>query len=217
MTNIDFKSLTPQEKQALIEQVEAEKQQQKEAERKLREEYNQLKEELIAPTFQRLNQASNFLKEEKKNIFNDFKALLELKQDLYGLSDQDMEFQQSHTFTNSTNTCKIIIGSNVIDGWTDDVSVGVEGVKRWVMENVSSKDRGFMLALLKPNKDGVLTASRVLDLSAEANKTGDQELIKHVDFIRDQYRPQKTSTYVKAKYLDTDGKWQWLALSMSAV
>jgi len=46
---------------------------------------------------------------------------------------------------------------------------------------------------------------------------GDKELIDAVNFIRDQYRPVKTSTYVKVKYTDEEGRTKWLPLSMSAV
>ncbi|MCF8339202.1 MAG: DUF3164 family protein [Bacteroidales bacterium] len=214
---IDYQNLTKEQKQQLREQIEAEEKARKEAEKKLRKDYEHLKDQLVEPTFNKLWGTSVSLQEQKENIFDDFKTLLELKKELYNLTDKQMELQQSHTFTNSKNTVKIIIGSNVIDGWTDDVHVGIEGVKNWVMKEIEPKNRDIFLALLKPNKDGALKASRVLDLSQKAHERGDQELIKHVDFIKEQYQPVKTSTYVKARYIDDNGRWQWLALSMSAV
>lgn len=218
METIDFTKLTPEQKRALRDQMDAEERAATDAARKMREDYETLKDEQVKVSFKRLQNISLALEEEKVDIFNQFGSLLAMKKELHNLTDEQMELQQSHTFTTSKNDVSLIIGSNAIDGWTDDVNIGIQGINDWIDTKITDPDdRAIIRTLLKPDKNGVLKANRVLELSNEAHKRGDKELIKHVDFVQSQYRPQKTSTYVKAKYKDANGVWQWLALTMSAV
>lgn len=218
MSKIDFTKLSPEEKQALREQLEAEEKARKEATVKLREDYQAIKEQQVNETFDKLTKLSTDMEVEKVDIFNQFGSLIAMKKEIYNLTDDQLELQQSHTFTTDDGNRSIILGSNVIDRWTDDVNIGINGVKSWIEKGIADeRSKGLIRAFLKPNKDGQLKASRVLEMAQEAAKIGDKELIEHIDFIRDQYRPMKTSTYVKAKYKDSNNQWQWLALSMSQV
>jgi len=218
MDGINYSELTADQKQILREQIQQEERAEKEKERKIQEDYQSLKEEQINVSFRFLQNLSISLEETKVDIFNQFGAIIAMKKELYKLTDEQMELQQSHTFTNKANDKSLIIGSNVIDGWTDDANVGIQGINDWIDNRITNPDdRSIIRTLLKPDKNGALKASRVIELSNEANRIGDQELIKHVNFVQSQYRPQKTSTYVKAKYKDANGVWQWLALTMSAV
>jgi hypothetical protein len=221
MKKFEFEKLTPEEKRALREQLEAEERAEKEAEKRLREDYNALKDEQVKATFKKLQNISSNLEEQKIDIFNQFGSLISMKKEIYNLSEEQLDLQQSHTFTTNNGKVSIIIGSNVIDRWSDDVGVGIERINKWLDQLVTDERSKQIVAiirdLLKPNKDGVLKASRVLELGKKAREMNDKELIEAVDFIQSQYKPVKTSTYVKAKYLDENAQWQWLALSMSAV
>jgi len=218
MEVLDYTKLTDEQKQQIRQQMEAEDKAKSDREKQVREDYESLKEQQVLATFKRLTQVSSAIEEEKVDIFNQFGSLLALKKELYNLSDEQMEFQQSHTFTSKDGRVSIIIGSNVIDRWSDDVAVGIDRVNNWISNRIADKTaRDIIIDLLKPNDKGVLKANRVLELSRKAAEIGDNELVDAVNFIRDQYRPEKTSTYVKARYKDEDDRWQWLALSMSAV
>jgi len=218
METIDFKKLTDEQKKELRLQMEAEERAEKEAAQRLKTDYEALKDEQVRASFKRLQNVSSSLGDEKVDIFNQFGSLIAMKKELFNLTDEQMELQQSHTFTSSDGKVSIIIGSNVIDRWGDDVAVGIERVNRWIDAKIEDQNsRDIIRALLKPNSQGVLKANRVLDLSKKAREIGDTELIEAVNFIHDQYKPQMTSTYVKARYLDENQQWQWLALSMSAV
>lgn len=218
---MDLKSLTAEQKAELKRQLAAEEKAEKENAKKQIEDYNTLKEAQVAETFKTLQDVSGALEIAKSSIFEQFGAVLKMKQELYGITDADMHTQQSHTFTSADGKTSIVIGSNVVDKWSDDVAVGIARVTNW-LDKLSTDDKSEQMVsiikdLLKPNKDGMLKASRILDLSKKAAEFGDNELIEAVDFIRDQYRPSKTSTFVKAKFTDSDGNIQWLPLSMSAV
>ncbi|PTN08065.1 hypothetical protein C8N47_111105 [Mangrovibacterium marinum] len=215
---INISELTPEQRRQLMADLEAEEQAKKAAEQKLKEDYAALKNDQVNETFGRLRMLEIGIKAEKTDIYEQFQTLMAMKMEIFGLTDADIEMQQSHTFTNDAGTHSIILGSNVIDGWTDEVGIGIDAVNKWIDAKITDpKAHGLLKAMLKPNKDGVLQANRVLDMAKEARKIGDKELIEWVVFIQDQWRPVKTSTYVKAKWRDTNNKWQWLALSMSAV
>jgi len=109
----------------------------------------------------------------------------------------------------------------VVDGWdTDLANAGISGVNDWLAKRITEESKPFIdiiRDLLKPNKDGLLKAPRVLELHNQAEKIGDRELIEKVSMIKEAYRPAKTTTFVKAKFKDADGNNKWLSLSMSAV
>jgi len=221
MSNLDFNNLSPEQKAQLKAQLDAEEKAAKDKLKREKETYEQIKDAQIKTTFKTLSKISSELEVSKLNVFGDFKAILGMKKDLFGLSDEQMLTQESHTFTTTDGSVSIIIGHNVIDGWDETVDVGIEKVNQWLTK-LAKDDESAMLVglirdLMKPNKDGVLKANRVLDLSKKASEIGDKELISAVEIIRDAYRPTKTGTFVKARYVDENGAKQWLPLSMSAV
>lgn len=218
---LDIKNLTDEQRRILKAQLEAEEKAQKEKERRERETYEQLKDAQVRVTFRELQNISSMLEHAKLKVFRDFEAILAMKKELFGLTEDRMLEQESHTFTTSDGSMSIIIGHNVIDSWDETVSVGIQKVNQWLTRLARDEESavlvGLIRDLLKPNKDGVLKANRILDLSKKASEIGDSELIEAVELIRDAYRPTRTSTYVKARYVDEYGRKQWLALSMSAV
>ena len=66
---------------------------------------------------------------------------------------------------------------------------GIDKVNDWLGKLAKDDESailvGFIRDLLKPNKDGVLKANRVLELSKKADEIGDKELIEAVKIIRD--------------------------------
>jgi len=220
-TTININKLSDEQRAILLAQLVAEEQARKQKQKKERDTYEQLKDAQVRATFKELQNISNMLENAKKKVFEEFEVLLKMKKELYGITDEQMLEQESHTFTTSDSTISIIIGHNVIDRWDETVSVGIARINKWLSKLAKDDESavlvGLIRDLLKPNKDGVLKASRVLDLSKKAYELGDKELMDAVDIIRDAYRPAKTSTYVKARYNDEHGVRQWLALSMSAV
>lgn len=221
MSNININELSAEQLAELTKQLEAKKKAEKKAKMQLQSDYEALKEVQVRETFTALQKLSGQLEKEKADVFAQFGSLMKMKQELHGLTPEQLEDQQSHTFTTVDGQVSIIIGANTIDKWSDDISTGIIKINTWldklIFDETSKQMVGIIRDLLKPNKDGVLKANRVLELSKHANQIGDKDLIEAVDFIRDCYRPSKTSTYVKAKYIDENKQVQWLALSMSAV
>lgn len=216
---IDFNSLSEDEKRQIKEQLDADAKKKADERKAAKIIYDEMRHDIVSDTFTYLQSVSKNLTEAKKNVFDSFQTLLELKKEVYGIADDAFELQQTHTFSNNDNTMSIIIGHNVIDAWDMElVNAGVSAVNNWLSEKTNEDNKPFVKIirdLLRPNKDGVLKASRVLELGKNAKEIGDKHLIDAVDMIQEAYKPQKTSTFVKALFKDDKGNSQWLALSMS--
>lgn len=216
---IDFNALSEEDKQALMQQLEVDKRRKAEERKAAKLTYDELKNDVVDTVFDYLGGISKGLTEAKQHVFNDFKTLLEMKQELYEISNEAMEKQQSHTFSSQDNSKGVTIGYNVVDGWDGElVTAGVDRVNRWLDSKTNEENRlfvGLVRDLLKPNKDGMLKASRVLELGKKAREIGDTALVEAVDLLQDAYKPVKTSTFVKAYFKNEKGETLWMALSMS--
>lgn len=220
MEVINLNSLTAEQKERLMMQLEADKKAKDDALKAQRQTYEQIKDSQVKATFHDLTNISSLLENAKRKVFSDFSTVLELKKELFTLSDEQMLTQQSHTFTTIDGDQSIIVGQHVVDGWDETLDVGIKKVNEWLESQMREGTEaliGIIRDLLKPDKKGILKASRVLDLSKQANELGDKKLIEAVNLIRDAYRPKRTSTYVKAKFRDSEGREMWLGLSMSSV
>ena len=216
---MDIKNLTPEQKKELAKQLAEEKKLQKQKQTENREALKKLQAEFVDKFFPKLVGIAKQLTLSKAEVFDNTKSILALKKEVYGLTDEMMEKQQSHNISTENTDKTIIIGYNVKDGWDKDLAAaGIEKINQWLVSQMKFNNKNLVdmiRDLLKPNKDGILKASRIIDLANRANKMGDQELINAVAEVQAAYRPEKTTTYVKAKYRNEDGQDVWLNLSMS--
>ncbi len=218
MSTIDFSQLSEADKALLIEQLENEKKVKREKRESDKKDYEEIKEGVVTDTFAFLKEVSDDLTASKDEVFKAFDGLLSIKKSILNLSDADMEKQQTHTFSNSKGIT-ITIGNNVVDGYDPELlTAGVAKVNNWLDSKTTDENQvfvGMIRDLLRPNKQNVLKASRVLELGKRAKEIGDVELIEAVELLMESYKPVKTSTFVKASFKNEKGKQQWLALSMS--
>lgn len=216
---MNLNDLTPEQKKALKEQFEAEEKAARDNVKREKETYKQLQNDFVDMFFPKLADTAGQLTLLKTELFENAKAILDMKCAAYGISAEQFGKQQSHTISNGDFSRSIILGRNVVDGWDTEVAnAGVGKVNDWLSKQATSSNAtliGMIRDLLKPNKDGLLKAPRVLELMNQAEKIGDSELIEAVSLLREAYRPKSTTTYVKAKMKDEDGGDVWLNLSMS--
>ena len=219
---MDITKLTPEEKKEIGRQLAEEEKQKKAKRRDDREALKQLKDEFVSAFFPKLIEISDILAASKTEIFEAANNIVSFSKDIDGISDEEMELQQSHTISTSSFDKTIIIGSNVVDGWDEDLArSGVDGVNKWLVSKMDVSDGekqklySAIRIFLRPNKEGVLKASRIMEMKTWANEMGDIVLIDSVEKIQEAYRPKKTTTYVRAKYRDENGQDVNLNLSMS--
>lgn len=214
---IDIENLSLDELEAIHVAIEAKKKANDERRKSEVKTYLHLRDETVKKVFEKLTRVNADLENIKKEVFEEFGAVLEMKNGLFGINED----QFSHTFTTNDGALSIVLGHNTIDRWDETISAGIDKVNDWLARLAKDDDSavlvGFIRDLLKPNKEGILKANRVLELAKKADEIGDQELIDGVKIIRDSHRPDRTSTFVKAIYKDKNGIRQNLGLSMSSV
>lgn len=220
METINLGSMTQEQKQHLWNQMQAELRAAEIKKQEDKKSYEQLKDELVRDTFDRLSGVASGLSSVKCQTFDNFQILMDMKQALYEISDEQMERQGSHSFTSTDGSNTIMLGQNVVDGWDEDLAgAGVARVNDWLTSKLTNDNRvlvDMVRDLLRPSKEGTLKASRVLELSKRAQEMGDAQLTEAVAMLQEAYRPQKTSTYIKAKFRNNNGQDEWLNLSLSS-
>ena len=122
---MNLENMTAEEKEILKKQL-LEEEKQKKVERKAKiEAYKNLVDETVINSIDKIKNISAQIMMSKKEVFDDFKSIMELKAELYGVKDN----QQSHTFTTSDGKISITLGNRMLDSFDDTVQTGIEKVK----------------------------------------------------------------------------------------
>src|SRR3712207_7530183 len=121
-----------------------------------------------------LAKLSEELKRSKEQIFEDFATIIKLKEELYGVRDN----QLSHTFTTEDGK-SVVLGYRNTDSFDDTVHVGIEKVKGYIKSLASGEKKEdierVLNLLLKKDKNGNLKANRVLELQKIAEQINDKD------------------------------------------
>lgn len=213
---LDFNNLTAEEKEKMRKAV-LEEEKQKETKRKEKiEDYKTLVDETVIKAMKKVKGVSNQITAVKKEVFDDFKSILELKAELYGVRNN----QQSHTFTTSDGKISITLGNRMLDSFDDTVHAGIEKVKNYIYKTVQDENTHLLEIvnlLLKKDKNGNLKASRVMELEKIAGNINDDELTEGVQIIKEAWKPRKSKTFIEAYYKDENGNKVNIPLSMTTV
>lgn len=213
---LDFNNMTAEEKANLKKQILEDEAKEK-AERKAKvDAYKNLVDETVINEIDKIKNISAQIMMLKKEVFDDFKSILELKAELYGVNDK----QQSHTFTSRDGKFTITLGHRMIDSFDDTVHSGIEKVKNYIYKSVQDENNHLLEIvnlLLKKDKNGNLKASRVMELEKIAGNINDMELSEGVQIIKEAWKPQKSKTFIEAYYKDENGNKINIPLSITTV
>lgn len=211
-------SMTASEREAFEAFRREQERKEKAAERaKMRGEYSRMVDEEVAEAIPELQELSAELGALKRTVYDNFRAVLEMKTDVMGLT-RDGQF--THTFTHSDGTMRITLGNRTIDSYRDTVEEGIQMVKGYIVslakDDESSALVEAVMRLLSRDKRGQIKASRVLELRQLAEKSGSEEFVEGVRIIEEAYNPTRTKTFVKAEVKTEDG-WQTIPLNITEV
>lgn len=186
--------------------------------RQLRQEYAGMVDDEIATTIPQLRELSEQIKLVKETIFGNFEAILRLKTEITGIARDD---QNSHTFTNTDSTLRVILGVNTIDGYRDTVEDGIAMVRGYI-ESLAKDDAtkalvNAVLRLLSRDGQGNIKASRVLQLRKMAEDSGNEQFLEGVRIIEESYQPTVSKKFIRAQYKDDKGAWRYIPLGMTDV
>lgn len=215
MTQVDLNQFTPEQLASL--EIQMKERKEKEAYRimKERETYKKLKDEAIVTFFGQLQVISNQLIAAKKDVFEGFDSIINMKDELFKTKSD----RQSDTLTTDDGKITIKLGNRVNDGWADTVDVGIIKVKEYLRTLAKDENSADLLdtimKLISKDRKGNLKASRVLELEQLAVKRNDPTFTEGINIIKEAYRPVPTCQFIDVKYRDENGKERSLPLSMS--
>lgn len=180
-----------------------------------RKAYRQMVDDEIEASMPVLQALSSDIKDKKNNILDNFKAILEMKNEL--MMTKDGQF--SHTFTNSKGTKRITLGVYTLDNYTDTVENGIAMVREYI-ESLATDDKTRMLVdsvlrLLSRDAKGTLKASRVMQLRKIANESGNARFLEGVKIIEESYNPTPSRQFIRAEIKDENGAWKSVPLGMT--
>lgn len=214
--NTETVQMTAEERRD-YEAYKAEKMKQEAVEklRQDREAYKQLVDETVNDLFPELEALSGQLAAKKKEVYERFKQVVLIKQELYDGKANN----KSNQFSNDAGNRRITLGQYEIDSYDDTVNEGIAKVQAF-MESLSKDADSAMLVrtvmqLLAKDQSGNLKASRVLQLRRMAEERGDERFLDGVRIIAAAYRPQVSKYYVRAERKNEQGEWKPVPLGMT--
>ena len=192
----------------------------KNAAKQMREDYREMVDDAIESMMPGLRTMSECLTNHKKKVFEEFSAILEMKAEMFKIEKGEDLNNQSHTFTNSKATMRIVLGNYVTDGYLDTADEGIAKVQNYI-QSLASDEKSqalvkMVMRLLAKDAKGTLKASRIIQLRKMAEESGSAEFIEGVKIIEEAYQPQVSRTYLKAYIKDEKtNAWVQLPLGMT--
>lgn len=192
----------------------------KNAAKQMREDYREMVDDAIESMMPGLQTMSECLTNHKKKVFEEFSAILEMKAEMFKMEKGEDLNNQSHTFTNSKGTMRIVLGNYVTDGYLDTADEGITKVQNYI-QSLASDEKSqslvkMVMRLLAKDAKGTLKASRIIQLRRMAEESGNAEFIEGVKIIEEAYQPQTSRTYLKAYVKDEKtNAWVQLPLGMT--
>lgn len=212
-------TMTPEER-AEYEEFRAQKAREREeaARKAQREEYARLVNDEVAAAVAQLGELSEQMRMIKDTIFDNFRTILKMKDEVMHLSREGGQY--THTFTTSDSHYRITIGNRIVDDYRDTVEDGIAIVKRYLQSLAKDQDSEDLVRtvmhLLSRNKRGALQPSRVIQLRQLAERRKDDVLLEGVKIIEESYQPYTSKTFVQAQVKEATG-WATIPLNMTEV
>ena len=178
--------------------------------------FNAMIDEQIACAIPELKDISEQLSTVKKTVFENFRALLDMKKDIMKMTKDG---QRSHTFTSSDGQSRIELGFYQLDNYRDTVNDGIALVKDYITSLAETDETkalvDMVLKLLSKDQKGNLKASRVLQLRQIAEKVNNDRFTEGVEIIMNSYAPIASKQFIRAFIKGEDGEWLPIPLSIT--
>lgn len=212
-------TMTPEERAEYEEFRAAKSREREEAARKAqREEYARLVNDEVAAAVAQLGELSEQMRMIKDTIFDNFRTILKMKDEVMHLSREGGQY--THTFTTSDSHYRITIGNRIVDDYRDTVEDGIAIVTKYLQSLAKDQDSEDLVKtvmhLLSRNKRGALQPSRVIQLRQLAERRKDDVLLEGVKIIEESYQPYASRTFVQAQVKEATG-WATIPLNMTEV
>jgi hypothetical protein len=211
MSEIRLEDLNKEQLDALMKQAEERRLAEEAKKREDKEAYLQMVDEAILQSIPELKEISEKMLQAKAKVFERFKKLIEIKESLYKVKDN----QQTHTFTTQDGKLTLCLGSRTVNDYDSTLGSGIEKIKKYISTfDADNELTEVVNHLLKLDKNGNLKPSRVMELAQLANKIDNIDFKEGVAIIQQAYQPRATCQFVTACENKETGK-EYIPLSMS--
>ena len=187
--------------------------------RQMREVYTEMVDKEIAELMPELVKVSGDIAAAKKKAYDNFKAIIELKEEIFRLRKNEDLDVKSHTFTTTKGDMRITLGAYTIDNYLDTAEEGIAIVKDYISSLAKDAESqalvDMVLKLLAKDAKGTLEASRIIQLRRLADKAGSDRFVEGAKIIEEAYAPVPSKTYVKAEVKGENGEWKTIPLGMT--
>jgi len=206
-----LEDLNKEQLDALMKQAEERRLAEEAKKREDKEAYLGLVDEAILQSIPELKEISEKMLQAKAKVFDRFKKLIEIKESLYKVKDN----QQTHTFTTQDGKLTLCLGSRTVNDYDSTLDSGIEKIKKYISTfDADNELTEVVNHLLKLDKNGNLKPSRVMELAQLANKIDNIDFKEGVAIIQQAYQPRATCQFVTACENKETGK-EYIPLSMS--
>lgn len=211
MSEIRLEDLNKEQLDALMKQAEERRLAEEAKKREDKEAYLQMVDEAILQSIPELKEISEKMLQAKAKVFERFKKLIEIKESLYKVKDN----QQTHTFTSQDGKLTLCLGSRTVNDYDSTLGSGIEKIKKYISTfDADNELTEVVNQLLKLDKNGNLKPSRVMELAQLANKIDNIDFKEGVAIIQQAYQPRATCQFITACENKETGK-EYIPLSMS--
>ncbi len=205
---MNVKDLTPEERAKLMKELAEQQSAEKEQKKANKKAYKSLSQDFVNKNIALLIMHQQATEKIITDLFEEYKTIAELKQEAYGIREQD-----SHTNTLADGSASITIGRNVTIKFDGTESAGVEKIKDFITSLAGDNDNEQKLikmvnTFLKPNaKTGMLNPAKIIELSKLREEFNDERFNEGLDDIFNAQIRSQNSMYVCGyQYQDVDGK-----------
>lgn len=205
--NLD--KLSPQEKRELMAQLHQEEKEKKEKLKQDKESFKDLTKLFVKKNIDQLVDFKKIVEKQVNQLFEDYNVIKELKQSVYGPSDQD-----SHTSTLQDGSASITIGHNVSIKFNGNESAGLKKINEYLNslasdeENFNKLKKAINIYLKRNPKTGDLSPSKIIELNSLRKDFNSELFDEGLDIIIESQIRTRNSTYVSGwKFIEgEDGR-----------
>ena len=213
MSEIRLEDLNKEQLDALMKQAEERRLAEEAKKREDKEAYLGLVDEAILQSIPELKEISEKMLQAKAKVFERFKKLIEIKESLYKVKDN----QQTHTFTTQDGKLTLCLGSRTVNDYDSTLGSGLEKIKKYISTfDADNELTEVVNQLLKLDKNGNLKPSRVMELAQLANKIDNIDFKEGVAIIQHAYKSRATCQFITARENKETGK-EYIPLSISRI
>lgn len=199
MTTIDITQLTPEQKQAIADQVAQEAQEKKEKLAKDKFLLKGLENDVVISQIDYFIDKRDDLESRIVMLFTNIEPVIELRAEVYGNKKRE---QESHTFTLDDGSASIKVGWNMKDSFNGTESEGIVKIREYMASLAGDSENEIVLMdmikiFLKTDSQGDYNPDKVKQLNDVRSRANSELFNEGMDIINDATIKIRTSRYAR--------------------